>query len=389
MPACFGRSSRRKTLTSPPFDICLVLFFTDGVSLGTWDKVGILERELAIYRQLEIHGVQVMFVTYGDSSDLRYAERIPSIPILCNRWHLPARLYSFCLPILHARSLAKANVYKTNQILGAEIALRAARLWRKPLIARCGFLRSEFIEREHGVDSPEARRVRALEHRLFTAADRVVVTTPVMRDALLCRYHVSAERVNVIPNYVRTNLFRPNGDRHHTARRICFVGRLEDQKNVLALLQAIKGLDVELIIVGSGRLSERMQIEAEENGLTVLFLGNVPHGQIPDILRSSELFVLPSHYEGHPKALLEAMACGLPVVGTHVPGIQKLIVQGETGYLCEPSPEGIREAIQHILANGDLRARLGRKAREFVLEHFAVGKIVQKELALLKEIMPE
>jgi glycosyltransferase involved in cell wall biosynthesis len=98
------------------------------------------------------------------------------------------------------------------------------------------------------------------------------------------------------------------------------------------------------------------------------------------------MFILPSHYEGHPKTLLEAMSCGLPVVGTDVPGIRELIVHGETGYLCDPSSQGIRAAIGELLWNKDLRKRIGTNAREYVVENVSLSKIVDKELALLREV---
>ena len=75
----------------------LVLFFTRGVSLRTWDQVGMFEREVAIYQRLQEHGVQMAFVTYGDASDLRYAGRIPGIRILCNRWGLSRWRYDALL----------------------------------------------------------------------------------------------------------------------------------------------------------------------------------------------------------------------------------------------------------------------------------------------------
>ena len=94
--------------------IRLVLFFTRGVSLHTWDKIGMFEREVALYRQLQEYGVQVSFVTYGDAKDLSYANQIPGIRILCNRWRLPTRYYERWVTILHARHLLRADVYKTN-----------------------------------------------------------------------------------------------------------------------------------------------------------------------------------------------------------------------------------------------------------------------------------
>jgi glycosyltransferase involved in cell wall biosynthesis len=144
---------------------------------------------------------------------------------------------------------------------------------------------------------------------------------------------------------------------------------------------------VELLVAGSGSLGEPLRGKAEANRLPVRFLGNVPHRQLPEILNSAALFVLPSYYEGHPKALLEAMACGLPVIGSDVPGIRELIRHGETGYLCGTSPEEIRAAIQDVLNAPDLRARMGRNARESVVDQFSLERVLEMELALYGELV--
>lgn len=367
--------------------IDLVLFFTRGVSLKTWDRIGLFEHEVALYYHLQTYGVQVAFITYGDASDLAYADRLPGIRILCNRWGLSRWWYVRLIAWFYPMLWRGPAVFKSHQLPGANIALRAARRFGKKFIARCGYLHSDFMERRHGPDSPEARQARALERRVFTAADRVVVTTPAMRHTVLQRYQVLAKRATVIPNCVETELFCPSLDSHHPSRRICFIGRLDEQKNLFALLEAIKDLDVELVIVGTGALGKRLCEEVNSHGLSVRFMGNVPHHQLPEILNSSALFILPSHYEGHPKALLEAMACGLPVIGTDVPGIRELICHRETGYLCGISPEEIRAAIQDVLGDADLRARMGCNAREFVVENFSLERVVEMELALLEELV--
>lgn len=368
------------------FDIDLVLFFTRGMSIKTWDAVGILERELALYRRLQERIGNTTFVTYGDVSDLSYSERLNGIQIISNRWKLPQSLYLNFICRFSGSLRERDAVFKSNQVQGAEIALKVARLLKKKFIARCGYLPSEFAAVAHGIDSSEASQARDLERHVFSSADKVVVTTPAMHRTVTERYTLSRDLVTVIPNYVDTDAFHPTSELNHSPGRICFIGRLEEQKNPFALLEAIEGLDVELVLVGNGPLRDRLQTEVESNGLMVRLLGNVKHGQLPGILNSADLFVLPSLYEGHPKTLIEAMACGLPVIGTDVPGIREIIQHGENGYLCGTSPEEIREAIRVVLGNSERRARMGRNAREFVVEHFALDQIVEKELALLEEL---
>jgi glycosyltransferase involved in cell wall biosynthesis len=373
-------------MVKPESNIGLVLFFTRGVSLRAWEQTGMFDREVALYLRLMGRGVKVDFVTYGDGEDLNYAKRLPGINILCNRLKLPAFLYENFLPLLHFSSFRQSHVFKSNQTPGAKTALKTARLFRKKFIARCGYLLSEFAELQYGVDSTQARHARDLEGYVFSSADRAVVTTSKMQQALTQRYNLSNERVAVIQNYVDTERFRPSSGPEHSKGRLCFVGRLQHQKNPLALLDAIEGLDVTLIVVGNGPLRGQLQAKAEKSKLAVEFLGNVPHQQLPEVLNSTDVFILPSRYEGHPKTLIEAMACGLPVIGTDVAGIRELINHRENGYLCGTTAEEIRQAILDVLGDSGQMARMGRNAREFVVMHFALDRIVEMELELLEKL---
>jgi len=170
------------------------------------------------------------------------------------------------------------------------------------------------------------------------------------------------------------------------AGRICFIGRLAEQKNLPTLFTAIQGLDVELVIAGGGHLRPKLENQAATLGLNVRFLGNVPHLELPGLVSGSALFVLPSLYEGHPKTLLEAMACGAPVIGTDVPGIREVIEDGKTGLLCEPTAEGLRESISALLADAALRKTLGAAARQQVVHENSLDRIVDQEDALLQEL---
>jgi glycosyltransferase involved in cell wall biosynthesis len=140
-------------------------------------------------------------------------------------------------------------------------------------------------------------------------------------------------------------------------------------------------------VIGDGPLRQALAEKATRDGVHVRFLPSQPHGKLPHFLKQADLFVLPSYWEGHPKALLEAMACGLPVVGADVPGIGEVIRHGETGYLCDTSPAGIRAALQDVMADAALRARLGQNARQFVVENFSLDRVLDLELNLLHSLV--
>jgi glycosyltransferase involved in cell wall biosynthesis len=369
-------------------NVRLVLFFTRGLSLRVWDEIGTLDREAALYRRLGSALRRITFVTYGDRDQV-YAGRLGGIQVQSNRWRMPGRFYEQYLEKVLPWSWAGPMVIKSNQMQGADIALAAARLRKKPFIARCGYLPSDNIERAHGADSPQAKQAQALERRVFSGADRVVVTTAAIRQNILHRYQVRPERVRVIPNYVDTTLFAPAPGEARRPKRLLYVGRLEEEKNPRALFAAVEGLDVELAVVGKGSLREALACEAAQRRLRVTFLGNLPNHELPQLLNGAAAFVLPSLIEGHPKALLEAMACGRPVIGTAVPGIRELITDRVTGLLSEPRPESLRAAVCEVLNDEALGARLGAAARAHVADRFSVEKVAEMELALLGEMAAE
>jgi glycosyltransferase involved in cell wall biosynthesis len=363
----------------------LVLFFTRGVSLRTWSMVGNLDREIALYRRLIDLGHEVSFVTYGDSEDMALAGQLGGIRILCNETALPLEQYESLIPTLHGEVLRTAHVIKTNQTYGAELALSISQLLGTSFVARCGYMWSFNAAREHGENSFQATEARRVEEKAFLAADRVVVTTDAMRADVETRMPETIGRVRVIPNYVDTDTFRSYGTLQGE-RSLIFVGRIAPEKNLAALLQAIRPLAVRLTLIGEGKLRPQLQREFTDLDGRVAWEGNIPNALLAGHINRAGIFVLPSLYEGHPKALLEAMACGVPVIASDSPGVRDVVRHGETGYLTRTDPESIRSAIEDVLARPDLCERLARGARDYVVAHYSLDRILGMESDLLNEL---
>ena len=364
----------------------LTLFFSRRGSLQGWNSDGLLERELALYRLLAAELERVTFVTYGYEGDEAFLPALGPIRLVCNRHRLPRQAFERVVSDLHPLVVPGSTVVKSNQMEGAEVALRAARRWRKKFIARCGYLLSDFSLRRHGAGSAEAERARAVERKVFAEADCGVVTTDAMREFVLEHYGVGEERIRVIPNYVDTEAFKPRPSAARSSPRVAFIGRLDQQKNPLALVEGMSGLDAELVMVGAGSLQGELEQLAKDRGVRLTMPGRLPHPELPTLLASADLFVLPSLYEGHPKVLLEAMAAGVPVVGTDVDGIRNLLRHGENGYVCGTSAPELHEAIRELLDAPALRQRLGRAGRQFVVDNYSLKRIAPLELELVLEL---
>ncbi len=147
------------------------------------------------------------------------------------------------------------------------------------------------------------------------------------------------------------------------------VGRLNAQKGFDVLLQALRQLHhpegVRLLIVGGGEEHEALtrQSTALSLGDRVRITGWTDH--VRDFLSQGDIFVLPSRSEGFPLAIVEAMLAGLPVVATDVGGVPESVLEGVTGLLVpKDDPERLATALQRLIADPDLRLRMGRRGRE-------------------------
>ncbi len=357
----------------------LVLFLSRATSLDRWNRLGILERELKYYRELSNHLGGISLVTCGGPEDLQYRSQLGQIELLYNKWDLPANIYSILSIILHWSALKTADIFKTNQLDGSWTAILAGILQRKPVIVRAGYLWSEFFQLGEG-NGIKSRIIHALQTVALRRSTSIFLTTEKMRRDLERGFPFLTNKIYVIPNYVDVELFKPDKARHLKHERLCYVGRLVPQKNLPRLIIALSEIPgSSLIVIGDGGQKPELEQLAHEYQVDVQFLGVIPHSELPEVINSCQIFILPSLYEGHPKALIEAMACGVPAIGTNVPGIKELIVHGQTGMLCSPEIESIRETVKGLLANPKIQEQLGENARSYVAENFSLPKVLELE----------
>ena len=367
-------------------DIHLIFFLSRAVPLSLWDEIGILERETALYKNLCTYLGDLSIVTGGGAEELAYQDHLSSIRILYNRWGLSPNAYSLLAPFLHWKALRSGTVYKTNQLDGAWTAIIAGKVHRKPVIVRAGYLWAKNF-RGAGNRGLKAAIIDRLEAFSIKTADSLMLTTEAMKQYVIEKYNIQPEKINVVPNYVDIEKFHPIPEVEPIKGRVCYVGRLNPVKNLRALIEAVSQIPgASLVLIGQGEQRQELEELALRCKADVQFIGILQHNQIPVELNRSEIFVLASLFEGHPKALIEAMACGVAVVGTDVEGIRNVIQHEETGLLCPSTVEGIASAVQRLLADGRLRRLLGRDARAFVEQEFSLKRVTEMELAILQQV---
>jgi glycosyltransferase involved in cell wall biosynthesis len=192
-------------------------------------------------------------------------------------------------------------------------------------------------------------------------------------------------RALVLSNGIELSKFNPNIDHEQFDRefglneenkKVLYVGRLMEEKGLDVLLRAYsiveaKMPDTNLIIVGKGHLRASLEDQASKLGLeNVIFTGFVSDSLLKQAYASSDLFVLPSYAEIQPLVLLEALAMGLPAIGTNVGGVPEMIIEGQNGYVLEPGDhEGLAERTIRILNDDKLREEFSRNSLRMARSH--------------------
>lgn len=319
---------------------------------------------------------------YTEDAELRARVRLHGW-----RGEAPTSVRALTLPFLHRGAFRRCAVLRVMQVTGALPAIMAKRAYDIPYVTTYGFRYAHFARTFTG-SRLRAAVLRVLEWSSLRFADRVVVTT-----ASLARYvsrQVAPDRIVLIPNGVDPDQFSPSARprRLGVEARIIFVGRLVHQKNLLTLLEALalvaRDHPVRLVLIGDGPLRGILEERARSASFPVEFVGVVSHDRLPEHLASADVFVLPSLIEGHPKALLEAMACAVPCVAADVEGCREVVAPEETGLLFDPRDvSDMARQIRRVLVDQALAARLGEQARASVVDRFALPRLLRLETGLL------
>lgn len=368
----------------------LAVFMTFGGSLEIWRSAGILERELALYAEHADQGVDVVLVSYGGPDEVKIASDFPFVRVLCNRIRLHPRIYNEVMPWLHRNALNDVDLIKTNQLFGARQAVRAARMLRRPVVVRQGYGFVQHALLEHGVRTKAHERALAYEKTWLPKADLCQFTSPAVADDCVERLGLDPARCIIVPNYIETAIWTPPFDNFadpdtNAVFRLCFWGRFEAQKNLNGLIEAVAGLPVELVLIGEGSLRMSLDAQARALNVRVTFLDRMPQSLIRQHASQCHAFVLPSHYEGHPKALIEAMALRMPVLvanspGITGPGMSDIVRDSETAIVAETSAPALHAAVRRMMSlTPEDRQAMAMRAHTAAVGTYHVAAVARRE----------
>jgi len=199
--------------------------------------------------------------------------------------------------------------------------------------------------------------------------------------------------VQVIPNGVDNRRYQVSDNRDWEFPQMLFVGRLVYQKGLDILIRALgelKNYSWHLKLVGDGPHRPELESLARDMGITekITFMGWMEKADLIHEYNIANLFVLPSRHEGMPNVILEAMACGLPVIATSIAGNEELVLDGETGILVpSEDPLALSDTLTTLLPDFPLRRKMGMASRERVEESYTWEQVARSYLSILQEIV--
>lgn len=229
------------------------------------------------------------------------------------------------------------------------------------------------------------------ERWLWRLSDRIICNAEILKQIMVSRFSVDPLRIAVVPNAVDADFFRPDQSESHKLPTVLFVGRLVPEKAPLNLLEGFRLAaqavpDATFEIIGNGPFKSQLQERIQEYGLGSRVKLLPAEADLRPAFRRASVFTLPSANEASPNVVIEAMAMGLPVVGTRVGGIPELIEDGRTGILVEPgSPQDLAHALTVLLTNEDQGREMGRAGRDRVLAYHSLKYMVSRTQEVLLE----
>jgi len=256
-------------------------------------------------------------------------------------------------------------------------------LWRRPIVFHVhGSSFDTFLERD-------SRVVQFIQSAVFQRCDRIVVLSEYWRQELETR--APDRKLVVVPNAVDPDRFDPEYD--HDPTRLTFVSSLIHRKGVRELIDAVDRLSAdgppvfELSIAGAGPLKDSIEELAERHD-HITYHGFVSEGEKCRLLSTGDVFVLPSHAEGLPIAMLEGMAGGNAIVSTTVGSIPE-VIDDDGGVLVEPGDSAALADAIGSLARDDTRVgQMGRENRALVRDRYAWTTVAKRITRVYHEVTP-
>ena len=367
------------------------------LSHGYYPRIGGVERQLAaVVPLLQARGMEPYVLTRRLRGTQRF-ETVGGAPVYRLPVPGPKPLASLTFTLSALPLIKRLNpdlIHAHELISPATTAIAARKLFGIPVVATVhgSGLSSDVLRLKRRFLGKTRLKILCREIAAFCVISAVI-------DRELATEGVPVQKRISIPNGVDTGRFAPLAPAQKKALRsrlalpaeariVIFVGRLAPEKRVDLLTGIWRSVRQAvpralLLILGSGPEEAGLKQRAGDG---ILFLGSQP--DVTPYLQAADLFVLPSAAEGLSLALLEALACGLPVIATSVGGNPEVIRHLETGWLTPPDdPPALTEAIVTLLEDEKLQSKLRENARAHAVQNYSLVKMADRLLDLYRQVL--
>lgn len=296
------------------------------------------------------------------------------------------------LPLLLAYTLATARHARRCDLIHAEWSFSAA-----PAVLSRWFHRAPILATLQGSDIFVVTKhpVGAfLTRQVLMRCDGITVLSRALQ-AATAAIGVPKEQMRIVPNGVDTGRFRPprDGERENL---ILYVGTFIERKGIRYLLDAMRDIlkevpDCRLVLIGEGPEESVLKKHAEDLGVSdeTAFIGFQPQDEIVEWMQKARVLILPSLEEGMGVVLLEAMACGTPVVGSRIGGIQDVVTPDVGALVPAADPQALAEAVRRILAEPAKWDEMSLAARERVANQYDWDQIGSQFVELYRSLLSQ
>jgi D-inositol-3-phosphate glycosyltransferase len=376
-------------------------------ALNAGMKIGIITH----YMPPHIGGIEIvadyLFRAYlAEGCEVRWiASRVPSstaasedgrIRVACLNWleqfGIPLPIWGLSAMSAVLRLVKWADVLHVHDCLypGSIWGVGLGRLLKKPVILsqHIGFI----CYSRKFINFIEEMAYRLIGKTVLRSATSIAAATPSAQNFLPGLLSGIARPINHIPNGIDTDRFRPvpPGEREQIrqalglpmgiSRLVLFVGRLVEKKGISLVIEVSRRLpEYHFLLVGEGPLRP----PASDN---VTWLPFVAPERMHLAYQAADVFLLPSHGEGLPVAVQEAMATGLPIIVSKEESFAKLLEKEKAGLLVERSAASLSGALIQVFQEPGLAVSLGRNARKLVMEKWGIEIMVKEYLFLIKNL---
>ncbi len=360
--------------------ILLVSAFPPSVGgISRWAE-GILESDLA--REFEIHTIDTSppdIESGGDKS--RFSLR--------RVWASLAMLFRMAAKLRTERP----QVVQINTSYYWAFLRDGLMVWLASVSGACTVLHlhgGDFELFVHSCRSP----LRWFVMRTLRRTDCVIAITSRTKE-LLCEW-IGPANVCYLPNFVRPEQFSRRirdidpckSDEKPRPVEVLFSGWIIEAKGIIELLEAAHAIpELRLTLAGpiESNFLSRIDGLLESLGSRVALLGSLPHAEIIDLYERSDVFVLPTHREGFPNVILEAMAAGLPVISTPVGAIAEIVREGIDGFMVPVGDvAALADRLRLLIGDPKRRIDMGESGRRRVREQFAIERVVDQLAGLYR-----